>query len=137
MIRRPPRSTLFPYTTLFRSSSSRWRWRARESSRWARRARARRRARRMPAEETPCLIGILRHGHRRQGGEKHPAVAAPEHARIADDHHAVVVLAANQATRPLLERQCRFRKLVVTKRVAAAGREVLDARPHQRIVPRG
>src|SRR3712207_8402513 len=24
MIRRPPRSTLFPYTTLFRSSSSRW-----------------------------------------------------------------------------------------------------------------
>src|SRR3712207_7667680 len=28
MIRRPPRSTLFPYTTLFRSrpSSHRWRW---------------------------------------------------------------------------------------------------------------
>src|SRR5204863_3194343 len=24
MIRRPPRSTLFPYTTLFRSSSGRW-----------------------------------------------------------------------------------------------------------------
>src|SRR3712207_8149642 len=24
MIRRPPRSTLFPYTTLFRSSESRW-----------------------------------------------------------------------------------------------------------------
>src|SRR2546422_6198626 len=24
MIRRPPRSTLFPYTTLFRSTSSRW-----------------------------------------------------------------------------------------------------------------
>src|SRR3712207_7792059 len=24
MIRRPPRSTLFPYTTLFRSRSSRW-----------------------------------------------------------------------------------------------------------------
>src|SRR5438552_13852651 len=54
MIRRPPRSTLFPYTTLFRSSSSawnrgsssstgilrmgqrrsspRWRWRARRTS---------------------------------------------------------------------------------------------------------
>src|SRR3989442_11886685 len=33
MIRRPPRSTLFPYTTLFRSSSLAarrlWRWRAR------------------------------------------------------------------------------------------------------------
>src|SRR5438034_2585597 len=25
MIRRPPRSTLFPYTTLFRSSDARWR----------------------------------------------------------------------------------------------------------------
>src|SRR5258708_10930780 len=27
MIRRPPRSTLFPYTTLFRSPSTRTRWR--------------------------------------------------------------------------------------------------------------
>src|SRR5258708_16919467 len=27
MIRRPPRSTLFPYTTLFRSSTSAWRHR--------------------------------------------------------------------------------------------------------------
>src|SRR5215208_8007924 len=26
MIRRPPRSTLFPYTTLFRSQSSLWTW---------------------------------------------------------------------------------------------------------------
>src|SRR2546427_9646142 len=26
MIRRPPRSTLFPYTTLFRSHRARWRW---------------------------------------------------------------------------------------------------------------
>src|SRR5574337_1853845 len=26
MIRRPPRSTLFPYTTLFRSSQGNWRW---------------------------------------------------------------------------------------------------------------
>src|SRR6202165_6149992 len=91
----------------------------------------------MPLEETPCLLGILRHGHRGQGSEKYPAIAAPEHARIADDHYAVVVLAANQASRPLLERQCRFRKLVVTKRVAAAGAEMLDARAHQRIVWRG
>src|SRR5256885_2775793 len=74
MIRRPPRSTLFPYTPLFRS--------------------------------------------------------------IADDHHAVVVLAANQAPGPLLERQCGFRKLVVSKGVAAGGGEVLDARPHQRILGR-
>src|SRR5437762_7375567 len=34
MIRRPPRSTLFPYTTLFRSPESQWnRRRAREYSR--------------------------------------------------------------------------------------------------------
>src|SRR2546422_1305834 len=33
MIRRPPRSTLFPYTTLFRSPCSIWRRRA--SARWA------------------------------------------------------------------------------------------------------
>src|SRR2546430_7290334 len=26
MIRRPPRSTLFPYTTLFRSTCERWLW---------------------------------------------------------------------------------------------------------------
>src|SRR6266516_5315187 len=26
MIRRPPRSTLFPYTTLFRSAARRWPW---------------------------------------------------------------------------------------------------------------
>src|SRR5438105_11644436 len=31
MIRRPPRSTLFPYTTLFRSSGSARRWRRRSS----------------------------------------------------------------------------------------------------------
>src|SRR2546427_3682863 len=28
MIRRPPRSTLFPYTTLFRSKAPTWTWRA-------------------------------------------------------------------------------------------------------------
>src|SRR2546430_11749356 len=39
MIRRPPRSTLFPYTTLFRSGRSRpsaWSWRSGRSERGAR-----------------------------------------------------------------------------------------------------
>src|SRR5690348_17973487 len=37
MIRRPPRSTLFPYTTLFRSSSRRARiWISPDRARWAR-----------------------------------------------------------------------------------------------------
>src|SRR3712207_7947246 len=31
MIRRPPRSTLFPYTTLFRSEEARTRWRLAEA----------------------------------------------------------------------------------------------------------
>src|ERR1043166_2468839 len=34
MIRRPPRSTLFPYTTLFRSSRRRRNWRANGSRFW-------------------------------------------------------------------------------------------------------
>src|SRR3712207_8119035 len=34
MIRRPPRSTLFPYTTLFRSSTSGNRERRRRGARW-------------------------------------------------------------------------------------------------------
>src|SRR5687768_18208259 len=34
MIRRPPRSTLFPYTTLFRSRSKRARSRSRRRTRW-------------------------------------------------------------------------------------------------------
>src|SRR2546425_7083863 len=36
MIRRPPRSTLFPYTTLFRSGSSCWRhWRRCSGALWS------------------------------------------------------------------------------------------------------
>src|SRR5436853_3505818 len=36
MIRRPPRSTLFPYTTLFRSRLAREHWRIRRDCRYAR-----------------------------------------------------------------------------------------------------
>src|SRR2546427_6645987 len=36
MIRRPPRSTLFPYTTLFRSRSSKWRASFSNSTRFCR-----------------------------------------------------------------------------------------------------
>src|SRR2546430_3552168 len=48
MIRRPPRSTLFPYTTLFRSGrpgGGPWGRRAGRSSRYARRSSSRARAR--------------------------------------------------------------------------------------------
>src|SRR3712207_7016654 len=35
MIRRPPRSTLFPYTTLFRSRTERGRWKRSDPRVWA------------------------------------------------------------------------------------------------------
>src|SRR2546426_8513866 len=63
MIRRPPRSTLFPYTTLFRSRSCRPRARRSEhGSAQPKRARAGRRCRRVRSEEhtselqSPCNI---------------------------------------------------------------------------------
>src|SRR2546423_11084702 len=34
MIRRPPRSTLFPYTTLFRSVGKQWKWYTTTSGIW-------------------------------------------------------------------------------------------------------
>src|SRR6476659_10333976 len=53
MIRRPPRSTLFPYTTLFRSPRPAWtRW----ASRWRRPAAAPRRS-----EEHTSELQSLRH----------------------------------------------------------------------------
>src|SRR5256885_824556 len=59
MIRRPPRSTLFPYTTLFRSqTASRWRW----PSFWRRRASTRR----SPAG-SPSRAGTRPRPRRRSG----------------------------------------------------------------------
>src|SRR5436309_6177384 len=65
MIRRPPRSTLFPYTTLFRS-----RWRSR-SDRLRRRAGAsvrRRRASRSPRHPESSALGA---DHRPERSEEH------------------------------------------------------------------
>src|SRR2546428_7415877 len=56
MIRRPPRSTLFPYTTLFRSRSSRWTASmARSSSRASRSRRSTRRRSHRSEEHTSEL----------------------------------------------------------------------------------
>src|SRR2546430_11843098 len=54
MIRRPPRSTLFPYTTLFRSPTASWtRWlgprRGESRARWSSRALASRHLRGVPS----------------------------------------------------------------------------------------
>src|SRR5258705_1225951 len=59
MIRRPPRSTLFPYTTLFRSSPARPRTRPRGSPRACARATSRRRGSR--SEEHTSELQSLRH----------------------------------------------------------------------------
>src|SRR3712207_7793585 len=50
MIRRPPRSTLFPYTTLFRSAGTSARPRATSTAAWRPR----------PAREGPCAAGGAR-----------------------------------------------------------------------------
>src|SRR2546429_3422787 len=71
MIRRPPRSTLFPYTTLFRSkySSSCWRARARISAAGPS----------VPASTQPAwCVGA---GPRREVGKKTPVNAVSEAVR--------------------------------------------------------
>src|SRR5256885_13135693 len=52
MIRRPPRSTLFPYTTLFRSGTEAWRPRARHRHAAAR-------SRELPTADGPRVARIL------------------------------------------------------------------------------
>src|SRR5256885_5710528 len=63
MIRRPPRSTLFPYTTLFRSGWSDASGRRRAARRWRRRrwspARRRRRVRRGGQRRETSLAHLL------------------------------------------------------------------------------
>ena len=59
----------------------------------------------------------LRRGHRRQAGAKDAAVGALAQARIADHDHAAILLAADQASHALLEREHRLGQLVVPERV--------------------
>src|SRR5262245_64273712 len=60
MIRRPPRSTLFPYTTLFRSSTATC-WRSSRASRLPRRRHPERRAASTRSEEHTSELQSLRH----------------------------------------------------------------------------
>src|SRR3989442_7681758 len=100
MIRRPPRSTLFPYTTLFRSHALKYRGLARIADELADVAAAIA----LPAHDTACLVPIPlgRQRLRERGYNQsehlaralarlaHPAgVDARARAREADTHGAV------------------------------------------------
>src|SRR2546426_9032950 len=70
MIRRPPRSTLFPYTTLFRSPSSRH---ARDvhDALHHRHGRGERKYRDDPKQQRPLVPGSEGHGRRPERSEEH------------------------------------------------------------------
>src|SRR3712207_7948733 len=74
MIRRPPRSTLFPYTTLFRSDGCRWHGTCRGGG--GRRA-VRPRLLRRSAPRRGCRVGAL--GHRRGAADGPAADRSEEH----------------------------------------------------------
>src|SRR2546427_4298669 len=79
MIRRPPRSTLFPYTTLFRSLQDRARRQWRRVGRSARQEdRAAAGVGGDPAQDEEDRRGLSRRGSHR-GGDHGPGVRSEEH----------------------------------------------------------
>src|SRR6266404_7007403 len=80
MIRRPPRSTLFPYTTLFRSRGAHW-LRPRADRRVLVRARAP--GRRGGGDLAGARAGVPRRGDHHHGGDAlpHASRAAPRPRR--------------------------------------------------------
>src|SRR3712207_7846101 len=94
MIRRPPRSTLFPYTTLFRSRGSNPR-----HSRWQRDA--------LPLSYTRELNGILSPGRRQfkpQSGLQPHRVEAGVHVR-SEEHTSELQSRQYLVCRLLLEKK--------------------------------
>src|SRR2546422_7736226 len=96
MIRRPPRSTLFPYTTLFRSRS-----------RQVRRRRAQR----------PQCPSLLHQGHDLggEGGEgREPAAEPGDHQQRSEEHTSELQSRLHLVCRLLLEKKKKKRYLVST-----------------------
>src|SRR2546430_6188175 len=85
MIRRPPRSTLFPYTTLFRSAHAAGRERADQS----------------------CGHRLLGRRHRRRG------VLAPA-PRRSEEHTSELLSQSNLVCRLLLEKKKRKKRQLLT-----------------------
>src|SRR2546422_2000417 len=73
MIRRPPRSTLFPYTTLFRSRG------ARAAARHAARDQG-------PGDEVRGRTAVLLEAFRRAGGRAYPDPACPSGGIRSEEH---------------------------------------------------
>src|SRR5438309_3409501 len=87
MIRRPPRSTLFPYTTLFRSVRSRWRTSALGAPRCVRRSPA------TPADPPPRA-----------------APPAPPEGRRSEEHTSELQSQFHLVCRLLLEKKKKKKK---------------------------
>src|SRR5579862_4769794 len=90
----------------------------------------------VPAKKTDDLLVLAGDIHRRQGGDKHSSVPLPHHPWITDHDGTKIVFAADEAPNTLLEREGRLRKLIIPKRIAAGGLQMLDARPDQGIIRR-
>src|SRR2546426_7720857 len=88
MIRRPPRSTLFPYTTLFRSGN-------------ADLAQSRPQGRRVPADPTPRSYQVIRAGEDQVHAKKLPA----ERNYRSEEHTSELQSPCNLVCRLLLEKK--------------------------------
>src|SRR2546422_8407657 len=101
MIRRPPRSTLFPYTTLFRSPAA-----SRSEPRPRRRAAARRDRRRPrhpgKAELSPCA------------GSADSIRRRPRPGRRSEEHTSELQSRLHLVCRLLLEKKKKYGKLTTT-----------------------
>src|SRR3712207_8752529 len=96
MIRRPPRSTLFPYTTLFRSDDRRQR-RARESAESERRRRDR--------------LQLGRYGRRRDGERAGAALRLSGALRRSEEHTSELQSRQYLVCRLLLEKKNKYNNL--------------------------
>src|SRR2546430_12590587 len=94
MIRRPPRSTLFPYTTLFRSSAPQ------PGRRLVRRQRR-------PRRDRASLRHVEQERRLAQAAERNQAHQGPvvDHEARSEEHTSELQSQSNLACRPLLEKK--------------------------------
>src|SRR5690242_21092302 len=123
MIRRPPRSTLFPYTTLFRSLRARAGWPGRWSARCASRSCGRR--------SSPCGRTSRACGSVAACASTRSATAAGRRGR-SEEHTSELQSHVNLVCRLLLEKK-KKKKRCVSKPLPARGARVSPAPPPETI----